>query len=372
MLASACGPGATPVPAPEPQPAPPKPGGNQPPVISRLASSRTQVYPLDIVEIRCEASDPDGDVINYEWAATGGGFSGAGPVVPWQAPEHYGVYEVKVTIKDGKGGMAQSSITMTVTSNQNPVISSLVANPVTVLPQGRSTMTAVASDPEGDALNYIWRASEGSITGVGNTVTWIAPNMEGTYTIVVTVGDSKGGQEVRSISVVVSLTQKTAILTPVAKETGTVSGSGDKDTSRTVAGDSATNENYRAFWSFDLHGLKDTDVKDAELTFTTKNVVGDPFSKTATGLDGLHLWRVRYEPGQLPPSTISRTEYKEITSATLWEPPATVDVTSIVISIARASTDRLQLEASFLRATNGNNIADYLEWLSVTLTITYA
>ena len=137
-----------------------------------------------------------------------------------------------------------------------------------------------------------------------------------------------------------------------------------------MAGDSDTDESYHAFWSFDVYGLKGTDIKDAKLTFTTKNVVGDPFSKTAIGLNGLHLYRVRYEPGQLPDFNIDQHFYPEVTQC-MWEPPTVIDATKVTKSAVQGTSDRLQIEAAFPRVTNDNSIADYIEWLSVTLTITY-
>ena len=98
-LSSACGPGV------EPQPTPPEPGDNQLPVISSLIPAQIQVHPSSIIEIQCVASDPDGDKISYEWSSTGGKFSGTGPTVSWIAPEDYGNYSIKVTVKDGKGGI---------------------------------------------------------------------------------------------------------------------------------------------------------------------------------------------------------------------------------------------------------------------------
>ncbi len=362
VLTSACGSEAT--------PAPSEPGGNQPPVISSLTPSQSQVIPSSIIEIRCEASDPDGDAISYEWSAIGGSFSGAGqPVISWAAPEDCGTYDVIVTVKDGKGGITQATVPLSVVRNQDPQISSLVADPVTISPQGQTTITCIASDPDKDTLNYNWRASGGSITGTGNKVTWIAPDEEGTYTITITVGDGKGGQNVDNVSVTVALVQQTVTFTPVANETGTVSRSGDKDTSRTRAGDSDKSESYHAFWSFDTYSLRSADIKDAKLSFTTKKVGGVPFDRN-TGLQGLHLWRVCYEKGQLPKFNIEHP-YAEIT-AVMWEPPTVVDVTKVVRNIAQGTSDRVQVEACFLRVTNDNCTADYVEWSSVTLTVTYA
>ena len=175
----------------------------------------------------------------------------------------------------------------------------------------------------------------------------------------------------KGVSVTVALTQKTTTFNPVANETGTVSSTGDRDTSRTVAGDSESNVGYRAFWSFDLYSLRGTDVKDAKLTFTTRLVAGEPFSKT-TGLGGLHILAVRYQPGQLP--NFSPDTYSEPASI-MWQPPTEdIDVTKLVrnIGLGISASDRLQVEASFIHETNGNYIAEYVEWLSVILTVTYA
>lgn len=365
IVSSACEPGEEATPTPEP-------GINQPPVISSLTPAQSQVYPLSIIEIQCVASDPDGDAISYAWSTTGGKFTGTGPTVSWIAPEHYGTYEVTVTVQDDRGNSTIKSITLSVVANRDPQILSLVAAPDTVLPDEQSTITCLASDPDGDALSYSWRATDGNIIGVGATVTWIAPDREGEFTITVIVDDGKGGQNAGDVSVSVVLTEKTETFTPESSETGTVSSKGDKDTLRTMAGDDANNDGYHAFWSFDLYSLRGTDVKDAKLSFTTKQVVGKPFDKkTGLGLGGLHIFAVRYEPGQLP--DFSPEEYSEL-HPDIWQLPTVIDVTDLVSKIGQriSASDRLQIEASFMNQTNGNHSRDYVEWEKVTLTVTYA
>jgi hypothetical protein len=307
--------------------------------------------------------------MSYEWATTDGSLTGSGPTVSWVAPEQYGNCDVTVTVKDGKGGIAQATITLSVVRNRDPMIASLVAEPDTVQPYEHSKITCVASDPDGDVPSYSWSACNGSITGVGNTATWIAPDGAGEYTITVTVDDGEGGRTEADVLVIVALTEKTITFTPVPNETGTVSSTGAEDTSKTVAGDSDTNIGYRAFWSFDLYSLMGTDVKDAKLTFTTKNVVGEPFDKN-TGLGGLHILAVRYEPGQFP--NFNPDTYSEL-APVMWEPPTVLDLTKLVSNIGQkiSASDHLQVEASFVEQTNRNHIAESVEWLSVTLTVTY-
>ncbi len=371
VASSACGPGAEPTPTPGP-------GGNQPPVISSLTPERMQVPPSSIgsqsiIEIRCVASDPDGDAVSYGWASTGGKFSGTGPVVSWVAPEHLGDYDVTVTVEDGKGGRAVASVTISVVSNQDPQILSLVADPAVVSPQGRSTVTCVASDPDGDVLTYLWKASDGSITGVGDAVTWIAPDRGGEFDITVTVSDGKGGQNAEQVSVTVGVAQKTVTLNPVASESGTVTSKGEKDPSHLKAGDNDKDVGYRAFFSFDITQLQGSKVEDAKLTFTTNNVFGDPFSKEmGVGLGGLKLYRVSGEQGQLPDYDIDK---KQLTKAlqVMWELPTVIDVTPEVTSaiLSPGIVIHVQFEASFVLKTNNNHLADYIDWAFVTLTVTY-
>ena len=372
LVLGACGPGeesATPGATPTPTPTP-SPGGNQPPVISSLTSAEAYVSPKSITEVRCIASDPDDDPISYEWATTGGDFSGSGSTLSWVAPDEYGDWDITVTVEDDKGGVAQSTIRISVVSNQGPVISSLAANPTVLLPQGKSTITCIASDPEGDVLTYSWEASGGEITGVGDAVTWIAPDREGDFTVTVFVDDDKGGRDLASVSLTVALTEVTESFNPLAAESGTVSSTGDKDTSRSKAGDDADNVGYRAFWSFDLYSLRGTDVKEAKLTFTTHKVIGDPFLR-GTGLRGLYLWQIRDDSGTLP--DYNTEPVKELTEL-LWELPEVVDVTEEVSRIGKglSPSDRLQVRAGFVSKTNGTATDDFIDWDSAVLTVTYA
>lgn len=77
--------------------------------------------------------------------------------------------------------------------NTPPQISSLTATPDNIGVGGSSTVVCVATDPDGDTLSYDWTATDGSITWTRNVATWVAPDVEGTYIITVTVDDGGGG-----------------------------------------------------------------------------------------------------------------------------------------------------------------------------------
>lgn len=72
------------------------------------------LYPKAASEIKCIASDTDGDEVDFKWSCTGGDLSGAGPVVTWRAPNSYGDYHVMVIAKDSNGGSTQAILTLSV------------------------------------------------------------------------------------------------------------------------------------------------------------------------------------------------------------------------------------------------------------------
>jgi hypothetical protein len=92
----------------------------------------------------------------------------------------------------------------TMLANHRLAITSLEAEPNRVLPSGSCQIVCTASDHDGDELSYNWSADEGGITGEGATVTWTAPNSEGSYNVTVTVIDSRGGEVMNHVTITVS------------------------------------------------------------------------------------------------------------------------------------------------------------------------
>lgn len=70
------------------------------------------------------------------------------------------------------------------------------------MPAGTTvTITAQASDPEGDALTYSWTKDGGTLSDSNtNSVDWTAPDTEGTYVITVKVDDGFNSQVSQSIT----------------------------------------------------------------------------------------------------------------------------------------------------------------------------
>ena len=167
---------------------------NNYPVISSLEAEKARVAPSGSCEVKCVASDADNDSLTYTWSATGGTVSGAGPVTTWVAPDIPGTYTITVKVTDGRDGEATSQLTIDVSVNHPPVIESLTAEPPWVLEAERSAIECIASDPDGDELSYLWKATRGSISGKGPTAIWTAPMSCGSYVIAVTITDNRGGE----------------------------------------------------------------------------------------------------------------------------------------------------------------------------------
>ncbi len=203
---------------------------NRIPVILSVSGDPASLAPGDSATITSVASDPDGDSLSYNWSTTGGSLSGTGDVVTWTAPEVAGTYSISVTVDDGRGGTADKSYTITVAvvvvtkkTNKPPVITSVTASPKAIEPNASTTITSVATDPDGDPLTYRWFNPEGNrgylkgigrvvilplphlvIEGTGNVVTWTAPEDLGEYVIEVNVSDNRGNTVTDAITVSVA------------------------------------------------------------------------------------------------------------------------------------------------------------------------
>jgi len=173
---------------------------NNEPIIASLELEAQQIVPLGSIHVVCNASDPDGDELNYDWSATAGEINGVGDTATWVAPASRGTYGVAVVVTDGNGGQATDSVTIAVRTNDPPIVFSLTAGAEWITPSGNLEVTCNASDLDGDELSYDWSATTGSISGTGPVVSWTAPQEVGTYEISVVVEDGYGGSATKTLS----------------------------------------------------------------------------------------------------------------------------------------------------------------------------
>jgi hypothetical protein len=172
---------------------------NNQPAITSLEAKPERVLPSGSCQIVCNASDPDGDGLGYNWSTSGGEIDGEGPTVTWTAPDSAGSYNVTVTVTDGRGGEVTKQVAVTVRANRSPTITSLVADADWITPLASIHVTCTASDADDDELTYEWSTSGGNITGTGPEVTWTAPEDIGIYQVIAVVTDSHGGEDTELI-----------------------------------------------------------------------------------------------------------------------------------------------------------------------------
>ncbi|MFA5079881.1 MAG: hypothetical protein WC541_10410 [Dehalococcoidia bacterium] len=353
--------------------APAAPTGNMPPVIASITAAQNQTYPGGMVNIQSVVSDPNGDSINFNWTATGGEFIENGrPNTTWRAPKGYGTYEIKLTVDDGKGASVQATVPIAVSANHAPSISGLTADPAAILPSAMTTLTCIAGDQDGDAVQYNWEAREGTLSGVGNKVSWTAPNKSGNYSVFVVVSDGKGAETRQEIVISVAAPSSVQTFTLIPKESGTVTSEGDRDNSIYRAGDDDKNIGYRAFFSYNIFPLMGMEIKQARLKFIDGRVVGeDPFDPV-TGLGGFQIMRISYGSTLPKFGTVDGSPFQR-SEAYLNKQIVEVDVTPELVTAVDNRLERFQAEAGFMRrTTNGNGIAQYIQWPDVVLEVTAA
>ena len=95
-------------------PEPPRPPANRPPTVTARCEPCT-VEVGKTSTVTADASDPDGDQLTYRWTAPTGTLTTAtARQTPWTAPNQEGPVQLTVQVNDGKGGTADSSVTIQV------------------------------------------------------------------------------------------------------------------------------------------------------------------------------------------------------------------------------------------------------------------
>jgi len=154
--------------------APPPPYANEAPVIGSLVASSTSVQTGASLSLTASVHDPNaGDTLTLAWTASGGTLSApAAATTSWTAPSSVGVQTLTLTVTDSQGAAVSVSLVVNVTSgvatgnaavnisfNLFPTVSRVSAS-LNRLDAGQSTsVSANASDADGDALSYQWAAS---------------------------------------------------------------------------------------------------------------------------------------------------------------------------------------------------------------------
>jgi len=193
---------------------------NRPPEIGSLTADAEWAVPDGSIMVSCNASDPDGDELTYDWTQSDGHVIGSGPEVTWIAPEDYGVYEIAVAVDDGYGGSVAKAVSVKVMPGRLPDIEGLE---ITKDAHGHcylidGTMPRVGRAQKYDIeclvsnmvpgtdielfyeLFFEWEWEDGEAEGEGRMITWTAPNTSRYVTVTVTVSDIAGNTASESMT----------------------------------------------------------------------------------------------------------------------------------------------------------------------------
>jgi hypothetical protein len=177
-----------------PAPPPPPPAG--PPTASCSASPAAVIQGSnDPSAIHVTAASPASLPLTYSYTATGGTVDGTGPDARWSSNGlNPGSYTVTAKVDDGKGGTASCTADIAVQERpHHPPTISCSANPSTIQPGEKSTITSTASSPDNLDLTYSYSATQGQVSGNGPTATFDSTGLSsGSYKVNCTVTDSRG------------------------------------------------------------------------------------------------------------------------------------------------------------------------------------
>jgi PKD repeat protein len=175
--------------------------------------------------------DPDGSIASYAWDfGDGASSSSASPSHTFAA----GTYTVTLTVTDNKGatGTASSAVTVTAAANQNPTAAFTAT--CTNLVCGFDG--SASADPDGTIASYAWDFGDGSTsTSTGPSHTFASA---GTYSVVLTVTDNRGGTNsvTQSVTVAKANQAPTAAFTPTCTNlVCSFDGSASADSDGTIA-----------------------------------------------------------------------------------------------------------------------------------------
>jgi len=138
-----------------------------------------------------DSSDPDGDMITYNWQFGDGGTSSlANPTYQYSTE---GSYTVSLIVTDNSGlasSAAQQVILVETATNSAPVASFTVNKSIVDVGETINFDSSNSSDPDGDTLTFNWQFGDGSSSIVANPTHQYAT--EGTYTAQLVVTDDSG------------------------------------------------------------------------------------------------------------------------------------------------------------------------------------
>ncbi len=178
---------------------------NRKPIV-RVNGNRNVIGPASVLLDGANSSDPEGGTLKFKWTQTGGpnlklkNTDQVKVSVDVPEVEKDTTYQFTLTATDNEGASASASTSVTNKApmyNQPPILS---VSGVTYVNEGNNvTLTANASDPDGDTLEFMWDVDNSFVVlGAGNasTISLQAPNVDSDTTYDFSVAVTDGDVEV--------------------------------------------------------------------------------------------------------------------------------------------------------------------------------
>ena len=275
------------------------------PVITSLSAAPGTVEPGGVVSLSATASDANpGDTLTYAWTAPSGTFAQAASLsTTWTAGASPATVPLTLTVTDSKGIQTRVAFNLNVTTGKGdatlntslntwPQVSGISATETVLALNESTTVSATASDNDGDTLAYRWTAScAGSWAGATSASATFTPTALpssstcNNCTLTVTVTDHRnsqaiGGQTTGTLSLCVG-PKTTATFPPDITETF-------QSAMSSSAGGTVT---FR---------LKAVDPQDSALSFSWAANAGTPGTASTSAGASAVVWTA---PACVPAST---------------------------------------------------------------------
>jgi hypothetical protein len=189
------------------------------------------------VKLTPTVSDPNGDVLTYNWNCNGGRLSSSNILSPTftMSSSTYNSYYCTLSVSDGKGGSASDSVTISTEqqNSSNPVIT--VGSNREVIEGNTISLGVSAYDPNGYSLTYNWTCTGGVLSSyhiLNPSYTAPMVNSDTNYYCTITATNNRGGSSSANVNILVrdtnsnqsGLTVTTSQATGITTTTATLNG----------------------------------------------------------------------------------------------------------------------------------------------------
>ncbi len=201
---------------------------NRDPIFTAVATNTAQTIAEGTAPAALAASDDADETLSYSVTSgslpsgltlnANGSFSGSANYTA------AGDYPVEITVSDTKGGSDTTNLTITVSDvNRDPIFTAALTNTAQTIAEGAAPAALAAIDDADETLSY--SVTSGSLpSGVtlnnngtfSGTASYIS---SGSYPVVITVSDGKGGTDTTNLTITVSDVNRDPIFTGAATNT---------------------------------------------------------------------------------------------------------------------------------------------------------